>query len=236
MKRFAMIAAACAVVCGAVPAEAVTTTLNGAIDPTQYTAFDEYYAQGRSEIYYSPFAPGTEIILSSGDTIQGVIDVYGQSPLNVQDGGSVRGTNAEYLGLNFSSDDGIFGYTSSLSLGGITGEYTGPAQFNNSYNADPSSPNSGIGARAGANLTDTSFGIRQITYSVTLNSGGPVRLYYPSFIIYDQPTPAVPVPEPSTWAMLVAGFGAVGCAVRRRARGALLSACCALSAAPYQST
>lgn len=35
------------------------------------------------------------------------------------------------------------------------------------------------------------------------------------------PTPVAPVPEPATWLMMIAGFGAVGTAMRRRRRAVL---------------
>lgn len=37
------------------------------------------------------------------------------------------------------------------------------------------------------------------------------------------PAPVIPVPEPSTWVVMIAGFGLVGAALRRRARGSIAS-------------
>ena len=55
--------------------------------------------------------------------------------------------------------------------------------------------------------------------SVTLNGSAPIDVInfdYQRTIAYVPPSPVGGVPEPTTWSLLIAGFGAVGAAVRGR--------------------
>ncbi|MDE2619485.1 MAG: PEPxxWA-CTERM sorting domain-containing protein, partial [Sphingomonadales bacterium] len=40
--------------------------------------------------------------------------------------------------------------------------------------------------------------------------------YIQSLTLFDSPTQTAAVPEPATWALMMAGFGLVGAALRRR--------------------
>lgn len=86
----------------------------------------------------------------------------------------------------------------------------------------------GIGPVSGGGYYDTaarSFGASG-QYSLSFTLASPANA---SFFIYDDflgdnrggISLALSVPEPGTWALLIAGFGVIGGAMRRRARGAL---------------
>ena len=53
--------------------------------------------------------------------------------------------------------------------------------------------------------------------SIAINTNDPGGLSYDNFT-FDAATTTPAVPEPATWAMMIAGFGAVGAAMRRRTK------------------
>jgi hypothetical protein len=74
-------------------------------------------------------------------------------------------------------------------------------------------PNSGLSQFTGSMLLAPGSYTYRITGDVTGDLGGK----------YSYNVTAVPVPEPETWAMLVAGLGLVGLQLRRRTKAGMLS-------------
>jgi PEP-CTERM motif len=113
-------------------------------------------------------------------------------------------------GGNGSFVGGTLDYTTSFSLQGISalgGTLIGSAQ---SFNfATPSGPTDY--ASFTHDVTLTPFSAQFVRYTVLATNGVNPGLSGISFL-------ASAIPEPSAWAMMIAGFGLVGAAARRRAR------------------
>ena len=127
-----------------------------------------------------------------------------------------------YLGISASPTNGIGAYAAGLTLSGATGFWVyqanlgtntllgtsgvnGPGQDNYLMLLGQSVPVGSyiVGFLAQSNSSGTGYG-------ATANSGA---------ILITNP----PVPEPATWAMMLAGFGATGFAMRRTRRKNLLA-------------
>lgn len=128
---------------------------------------------------------------------------------------------------NGGSGVGSFDVTTSFDL---TGFSAATASITGLWGVDNSSAMLLNGAATGVNLAGfsslTSFalnsgfvsGINTLTLRVR-NSGGPAAVRLDQLVLSADVAPSSVVPEPGSWAMLIAGFGLIG-AARRRSRAA----------------
>ena len=117
---------------------------------------------------------------------------------------ALSGGGASRLGMDYGSADTYNSFVLHLS-NGTTETYTGTdAIVNGIANGNQSSAvtNGRLTFNGGANGLITSLQITSSGFSAEVDNLGVIAA----------------VPEPSTWAMMLVGFGAVGSAVRRRKR------------------
>jgi hypothetical protein len=139
--------------------------------------------------------------------------------------GAVTSATGEFSSINSGT---------AISLSSITATIGTPVSFASSFGsfignitqvATAAAPNARVGLNVLGNFTPTgslaSFtgGLADLTLSFTqtgaLNEGGEQPAVSGSFT-FSSPSLVGGVPEASTWAMLIAGFGMTGAAMRRR--------------------
>lgn len=165
---------------------------------------------------------GADIPAQRGNIITGEIRFSGDAIFTLLD------SNARVPeGFGFGFTGNVPGINSAISWSfiGTSGDYVGPQQF--SYRGGGQGftiTNSGILGQV--NLTNSRFSFSGVRYQVeflagtggTLNvrnfSSGPALYSFPPVV--PPPPPPGAIPEPGTWAMLIAGFGVVGASLRRR--------------------
>lgn len=167
-----------------------------------------------------PAAAGTVVI--NGDTSGG--PTYNR-PLSNMGGLSAVGTNVNYQVTAFTvSTAGDYSLLSTAGYDNFLGLYAGafdPTQpllnaraynddFNNSLTASGFTTNllAGVSYFAVASAFDNGIGG---AYELTISGPGAISL-------------SSAVPEPATWAMMIAGFGLAGSALRRRRSSVALAA------------
>jgi len=191
--------------------------LAGTAEAATYN-FDLQYLGGGS---YS-FAPGSDV--PSGTTLN-VGDSFSYS-LTAGSGMQWRVTADGYYALL----DALIAYSNETRTGDYSVDYSkfGVSQYASSGSS--SSCCAHIGPNNTALTTGLSFDKIALDYTLTGSTGGtylPNDLFffgapenYPlGHIAYEEATPLPgggAVPEPATWAMMIAGFGMVGYALRRR--------------------
>lgn len=189
-------------------AQAATIIFNPVVDLSSATT----YSNG----YLSVSLGGDPIELHAGDEITG--------HLSFANGGRLMVADNHNLGLNFEQIfvqiydpiEGGYGQGSAVSyytstLTGVLGDFVGGTDVPGSYNGT-------LGIARSENLTDSSFSFDGIDYSIDFHEGTstqfvPGSLHGGIFGILSVATPAVP--EPSTWLMMLLGFGAIGISLRR---------------------
>ncbi|WP_253717078.1 PEPxxWA-CTERM sorting domain-containing protein [Sphingomonas sp. AP4-R1] len=152
------------------------------------------------------------LTVSAGDTLQGTVSFLG-GPITLTNDPTSPGPGYELVGLNFYSNGGTTTGTSVISLTGISGDYTGLASYSGATIG-------GLFASAFNDLTPTAFSFTGLTYSLSFESGTATSFRAPQLeLAYDARlggAPASDVPEPAIWAMMLAGFGAMGASMRKR--------------------
>lgn len=164
--------------------------------------------------------PGGPIALNVGDTLQGTITFANNGRITVFDG--TVPVNRETMSASFRPDNG----TSAQSIGtfsflGRQGDYQLPDTIQSFGFVGA------VGFGRPANYTNSSFSFSGVKFSVTyVDDLEPQDVPFttrvtPNFWIFPSGVAmSEGVPEPSTWAVLVLGFGVVGQGLRRR-RGLL---------------
>jgi hypothetical protein len=198
---------------GVMPAAAATIDYSAIIDldPSMITSY------GSLEVSL----PGDPISIAVGDTLQGTISFANHGRITLFDNLFLDGYEA--FSAYFSPND----YSTAFSEGtleflGVEGELLGPTIL-------PSSQFYGaMGFGKTANLTNTLFSFTGVRFSITYvdrsipadsplsSQVTPARLTVPYG--YFSISEGAAVPEPSTWAMMITGFGAVGTIARRSRR------------------
>jgi len=188
--------AACALLGLSAPGQAVVYTRNIVIDLG--TTLATNYSQ--STIQADPVTN-----LLTGDTITGQISFANNARVTLNDVGS-----NEYVILYWTPSviGPTFASTSVASLTGVQGDYVGQSPQTVMSAGCCLATYVGLG-----NLTNSSFSFTGLQYSLTLTQGSG------SFDANQFTTTAgsiAAVPEPASWATMVAGFGVAGMALRRR--------------------
>ena len=150
----------------------------------------------------------TPVSLTVGDTLDLTISFSG-GPLTLGGGGAL------WIGLLTGDGSGTINTDSVLSFTGASANISGagPLNQNNLFVH--------VGSYFGNTAYQTAAGpitFTSINQVVTLSSddiGGP-RSYDRAFFYYETAAVGGGVPEPASWAMLIAGFGLTGAAMRRR--------------------
>jgi len=161
--------------------------------------------------------PGGPIALNVGDILQGTITFANNGRITVFDG--MVPINRETMTATFSPDNG----TSAQSIGtfgflGREGDYQLPDTIQSFGFVGA------VGFGRPANYTNSSFSFSGVTFSLTyVDDLEPQDVPFTSHVTpnlwsfpFEVTTISEAVPEPSTWAMLVLGFGAIGQGLRRR--------------------
>jgi hypothetical protein len=165
--------------------------------------------------------PGGPFSLNVGDTLQGAITFANNGRITVFNG--TLPVDREWITGSFRPDDG----TSAQSVGtfsflGRQGDYLLPDTVASSNFVGA------IGFGRTANYTNSSFSFAGISFSATyVDDLEPQDVPFTTHVTpglwgfpFEVATISESVPEPSTWAVLVLGFAALGQALRRR-RGLL---------------
>jgi hypothetical protein len=156
--------------------------------------------------------PGTLFQLNVGDAFQGSITFANGGRVTVFDSVETP-VGSEWVLALFRATNGTVGqFSGALQFLGVQGDYTGPASI----------PTGGSGGAfafsAFGNYTNSSFSFSGLSYSGIYNSGD-ATLFDPLDLTTPRGTVSISeagaVPEPTTWAMMLIGFGAVGASMRR---------------------
>jgi hypothetical protein len=189
----------------AAPASAATVTIERIAD---LQSVNLNFNFGFEEELASP------VYLSAGDTLDLTLRFTGSQTLRINDPFDIRArviVPVEFIEDNFTSDAsfsfrGAKGSTPAAPIADF--EYNGNGHFGNII--DPE--------QIGAGSIEFS-GLRLVAKVVSFDTPGPHSFRFSSFFFrglgYSIGTA---VPEPGTWAMMIAGFGMVGAAVRRQPR------------------
>jgi hypothetical protein len=198
---------------GAMPAAAATIDYSALIDlePSMITSFDSLEVP----------LPGDPINIAVGDTLQGTISFANHGRITLFDNLFLEGY--ESFSVLFSPNFHSTAFSEgTLEFLGVEGELLGPRILTSSR------VSGGMGFGKNANLTNTMFSFTGVRFSITYVD----RSTPDDFPLSSQVTPArlsIPygyfaisqgaaVPEPSTWAMMITGFGAIGTIARRSRR------------------
>ncbi len=217
----------------AAPASAQVVSLNfegvNATYPSDFAQILDFYNGGTS----SDGTTGTNYGISFGSNALAIcLNTPGVSCSNTSRGGvgdpaSTRGglffVNGTETFLNFGS-----GFTTGFSLNYVSVSFAGAVNVYDGLNGTGNvlaslnlTPNGvGCGAPYGAGFCP--FGAAGVAFNGTARSigfGGVANQIVFDDITFGSITPGGTVPEPATWAMLIAGVGMAGGALRRR-RGA----------------
>jgi len=163
------------------------------------------------------FSGGNEIIVADATYSAELTSLVGNTPI-----GSVS--------LTGTLHEVVFGRTSDTETGTFATDITS-ISLSGSLSLPPSNPLNGAIIELALNPSDTSAGVTSITADGALYQ---ITSFFDVFVdVSLQGTDVsadlplitlVAVPEPSTWAMLLAGFAGLGFAAYRRARAALPAA------------
>lgn len=161
--------------------------------------------------------PGGPFSLNVGDTLQGTISFANNGRITVFDG--TVPVDREWITASFRPDNG----TSAQSIGtfsflGTKGDYLLPDTIQSSGFVGA------VGFGKIANYTNSSFSFTGVSFSLTyVDDLEPQDVPFTTHVTpglwgfpFEVATIGESVPEPSTWAVLVLGFGAAGHALRRR--------------------
>jgi hypothetical protein len=180
-------------------AAALTAATAATAVPTVYTNEAAFSAAVANEIgYVFHFADGTSlgtsyqlgpVAFGVNEALFGFADAYGTSYLGGFGDLRIDATTVA-VGLHFGSYNGD--QTVTYTVGGITGTFVAPAPDSTTF----------IGF---VDVTPVSVTFTNVRELDTI-----------SFTTGDQIPAVVAVPEPASWALLVAGFGVVGAMARRR--------------------
>lgn len=205
-------AVAVAGIAGTAPARAVERIVNGGFENTGFGATSGYYNLGTGgdnhavppDFGFSVPVNNVDIVangvygpaLAGGGAYNLDLVGYGSTGAIAQSIRTVAGATYK-VSIAYSSNNGISGPTADVTFnGGTIGLVTGTAAWQTFTTTF-----TGTGGFA-------TFGINE-TYGA--NNGG---------VFLDNVSVSGAVPEPATWALLLAGFGMTGIAARRR-KGAL---------------
>ena len=137
----------------------------------------------------------------------------------------VDGNTGPTTGISQTVATGVGSYKLSFFVGNASptgsngGNYTQPSTVNLSINGGP--------IQSFTNSLNTPFGINWAPFSVTFFAETPTTIAFTNGTTGDNMlgldnVSVTAVPEPASWAMLIAGFGLTGAAMRRR-RSAVLA-------------
>lgn len=181
----------------AAPAGAATFTYSGEIMLTP----DMIDSNGD----FRAFMPGTPFAIDTNDVVIGSVRFANGGRLTVADAPNRPGQESFYASFGDGLSDSAF------TLTGIEGDYDGPATHTTYC--------SGKCLGTFGDLTTSSFSFTGIDFRLTY-LGAPSTFAPRDFAVFQGLTsvsgPTGAVPEPSTWAMLITGFGLTGGVMRRR--------------------
>ena len=215
MKKFLMLAAATLI---AAPAFAATNlVVNGGFEApiTPTGSFVQLFG-GNSFPGWS-VGGNDVIIINSAYSEAGLVfnPNSGVNSIDLTGAGNTGPTNAitQSIATTAGRYQLSFFVGNASPTGGNAGSYTQPSTANLSIN--------GGAIQSFTNADDTPFAINWKPFTVSFYSATPVTLTFSNGTVGDNmlgldDVSLNAVPEPSTWAMLIAGFGLVGASARRR--------------------
>ncbi len=217
--KFALLAAA-ALFVGVAPAAAVNLVINGGFesDPAPNGGYIQYPG---GSIFTGWTVTGNDVIVIDANYSESglvfnansgsnSIDLTGAGNTGPADG--ITQTVATVAGTSYNVS---FFVGNASPTGGNASSYTQPSSVALTLNGGPVS--------TFTNPTDTPFGINWLKYNFQYIATGPTTLAFTNATVgdnmagLDDISVEATVPEPATWALLIAGFAMTGVAMRRRA-------------------
>ena len=160
------------------------------------------------------YSPGSDLIeLNPGDSINGTV-LFNGGRLQISDSGHGDYEIATFFPfISTNIDDATYSDINVMLLG-VKGDYTGPANIMGNISGAV------LGGYRIGDLTGSSFSFSGLQFTVNYQSGNATS--FDPYVVaqFTRVDGAVlsSVPEASTWAMMLLGFGAMGTAMRRPRR------------------
>ncbi len=198
---------------------AVNLVVNGGFEAPATSAGSYIQVNGGGSFTgWNVLGAGTNVILiNQSYSEQGLVFNPNSGSASIDLTGA--GNTGPTTGISQAVTTGVGNYTLSFFVGnasptgGNANSYTQPSTVNLSINGGP--------IQSFTNSDDTNFAINWKAFSVNFFAAGPTTIAFTNgtsgdnMLGLDDVSVAL-VPEPASWAMLIAGFGLTGAAMRRR--------------------
>ena len=218
MKVFSALALA-GIAIASPAAAAVELVVNGGFEsPVTIPGTFTIIPGGGSFTGWSVLGSGTNVLIINQSYQEGGLVFNPNTGINAIDL-SGAGNTGPTTGISQTVATGVGSYKLSFFVGNASptgsngGNYTQPSTVNLSINGGP--------IQSFTNSLNTPFGINWAPFSVTFFAETPTAIAFTNGTTGDNMlgldnVSVTAVPEPASWAMLIAGFGLTGAAMRRR--------------------